>query len=281
MLSGAAQPRGRRMFRELLVPIDLSEPQAATRAIAMAANLAARWDAGLTFLSIVAPPAEDEAGAEHSARAAAALAALIGDRVPHRRPCLLVKVGGSVSGRIMEAVEERGIDLVVMASHNPEVTDYLIGSNAAHVAVHAPCSVLIVRGREGPRFRSVLVPVNPELPDTASRALAVAEDIARSHGAELSAVAVQPLVIGETGSSPPDVRPRLEAFLAERMGGQCPELVVRLGGSVSGEIRDVAEEIGADLIVMGSRGPHFTESLIGSNAAHVALHAAVSVMVVR
>jgi nucleotide-binding universal stress UspA family protein len=32
-----------------------------------------------------------------------------------------------------------------MGSHDPHFTDYLIGSNAAHVALHTPCSVLVVR----------------------------------------------------------------------------------------------------------------------------------------
>ena len=50
-----------------------------------------------------------------------------------------------ISGRIIEMVEEKHIDLVVMAAHDPRVTDYLIGSNAAHVVLHAPCSVLVVR----------------------------------------------------------------------------------------------------------------------------------------
>jgi nucleotide-binding universal stress UspA family protein len=42
-------------------------------------------------------------------------------------------------------VEDKKIDLIVMASHDPRVTDYLIGSNAAHVVLHGPCSVLVVR----------------------------------------------------------------------------------------------------------------------------------------
>jgi universal stress protein F len=32
-----------------------------------------------------------------------------------------------------------------MASHRPEMRDYLIGPNAAHVAQHASCSVLVLR----------------------------------------------------------------------------------------------------------------------------------------
>ena len=37
-------------------------------------------------------------------------------------------------------------DLIVMASHRPELKDYLIGPNAARVVRHADCSVQVVRG---------------------------------------------------------------------------------------------------------------------------------------
>ena len=36
-------------------------------------------------------------------------------------------------------------DLIVMASHRPELKDYLLGPNAARVVRHADQSVLVVR----------------------------------------------------------------------------------------------------------------------------------------
>ena len=45
----------------------------------------------------------------------------------------------------LTAARDRDVDLIVMASHRPEMLDYLIGPNAAHVARHAACSVLILR----------------------------------------------------------------------------------------------------------------------------------------
>jgi nucleotide-binding universal stress UspA family protein len=35
--------------------------------------------------------------------------------------------------------------MIVMASHRPELKDYLLGPNAARVVRHAECSVLVVR----------------------------------------------------------------------------------------------------------------------------------------
>ena len=36
-------------------------------------------------------------------------------------------------------------ELVIIASHRPDITTYLLGSNAAAVVRHADCSVLVVR----------------------------------------------------------------------------------------------------------------------------------------
>lgn len=57
-----------------------------------------------------------------------------------------VEEGGTISSDILKAAHERSIDLIVMASHKPMAKDYLFGSHAGHIALHAPCSVFVVRG---------------------------------------------------------------------------------------------------------------------------------------
>jgi nucleotide-binding universal stress UspA family protein len=52
---------------------------------------------------------------------------------------------GSIYAEILRASRDAGADLIVMASHRPEMKDYLIGANAARVVRHADCSVLVVR----------------------------------------------------------------------------------------------------------------------------------------
>ncbi len=54
-------------------------------------------------------------------------------------------VTGHVSRTIVEHAEAAGIDCIVMGSHKPELVDYLIGSTAARVVRHAPCSVHVYR----------------------------------------------------------------------------------------------------------------------------------------
>ncbi len=52
---------------------------------------------------------------------------------------------GAASGQIIEAAENCGADLIMIASHRPGLSDYFIGSTAARVVRHAQCSVLISR----------------------------------------------------------------------------------------------------------------------------------------
>jgi nucleotide-binding universal stress UspA family protein len=56
--------------------------------------------------------------------------------------------------------------------------------------------------------------------------------------------------------------------------------VVRIGG-VYHEILDVADEEGADLVVVGSHRPAMATYLLGSNATAIVRHARCSVLVVR
>lgn len=52
---------------------------------------------------------------------------------------------GGAAGQIIEAANDTGADLIMIASHRPGLSDYFIGSTAARVVRHAQCSVLITR----------------------------------------------------------------------------------------------------------------------------------------
>jgi nucleotide-binding universal stress UspA family protein len=51
-----------------------------------------------------------------------------------------------MSTKILDASNRFGADLILMASHRPELKDYLLGPNASRVVRHAQCSVLVVSG---------------------------------------------------------------------------------------------------------------------------------------
>ena len=46
---------------------------------------------------------------------------------------------------ILDVAEEKHVDLIVIASHQPGLQDYFLGSTAAKVVRHAKCSVLVMR----------------------------------------------------------------------------------------------------------------------------------------
>ncbi len=52
---------------------------------------------------------------------------------------------GSVYKEILALADAIDVDMIVMASHRPEMKEYLLGPNAARVVRHAKQSVTIIR----------------------------------------------------------------------------------------------------------------------------------------
>lgn len=52
---------------------------------------------------------------------------------------------GNVYKEILACADEIDADMIVMASHRPEMKDYLLGPNAARVVRHANQSVTVIR----------------------------------------------------------------------------------------------------------------------------------------
>ena len=46
---------------------------------------------------------------------------------------------------VIATAKSLGAELIIVGSHKPDVSDYLLGSNAARIVRHADCSVLVVR----------------------------------------------------------------------------------------------------------------------------------------
>lgn len=59
--------------------------------------------------------------------------------------CETVVRKGAVHRQILKLADERKVDVIVMDSANPKVTDYLLGTTASHIVTHAKCSVFVVR----------------------------------------------------------------------------------------------------------------------------------------
>jgi nucleotide-binding universal stress UspA family protein len=139
------------VFQHILIPVDLDEPSSWTKAMPAAAALAKAFDAQVTAMTVITNR-DAQAQAAWSTISYSALVdkttaqlAEIADRELGRGRAAVRVGSGSVYGAILDAAVDIAADLIVMSSHRPAMREFLIGANAARVARHAKCSVMIVR----------------------------------------------------------------------------------------------------------------------------------------
>ena len=143
-------------IRSILCALDLSQPEIDDRPLLVAADLARHHGAQLDVMTVVPSFGVGEVssffpeGYQDRARESARqrlrehVAEVLGEdgsgiQVRHE-----VAVG-KVYREVLRVAGEAGSDLIVVGAHNPELRDYLLGSNAARIARHATCSVYVVR----------------------------------------------------------------------------------------------------------------------------------------
>jgi nucleotide-binding universal stress UspA family protein len=142
------------MSREILLPVDLSDPEHQRKAVADAVALAKTFGARLHVLAVVPDFGMAIVGGffpedyERQALAAAnkELHEFVRSHVPADVAVQHIVGHGTIYREIMHYADRTGCDLIIMASHRPQVQDFLLGSNAANVVRHAKQSVLVIRG---------------------------------------------------------------------------------------------------------------------------------------
>ena len=143
------------MFRQILVPIDLSDLELAKPAIANAAAMAKQSGGTLRLINVLpltpvmlaeyVPPDFEVQQRKASEDALAIVVKETG--LGPERVSSTVRQGG-IYQEILEEATSIGADLIVMSSHRPQrsgIRTYFLGSNAGHVVRYAKCSVLVVR----------------------------------------------------------------------------------------------------------------------------------------
>jgi nucleotide-binding universal stress UspA family protein len=140
------------MYRRILLAVDLSDEAETPKGLAEALEIVNCSQGELrlvnvqpllpaTFMEYV--PADFDA--EQERRAHEALDELSA-RVPLPKERLSTAVAsGGVYHELLREAQEWGADLIVVGSHRPVMSDYLLGSNAKTIVRHAECSVLVVR----------------------------------------------------------------------------------------------------------------------------------------
>ncbi|MDN2567767.1 universal stress protein [Aquibium sp. A9E412] len=141
------------MFKTVLLPIDLSAAASWSKALPAALHLAGPQ--GVLHVVTVVPDfglsvvggyfdRDFEKKALHEV--GEKLSAWIGRNVPDEVEVHPHVMHGRVYDQIISAADRLGVEAIVMASHTPELSDYLLGPNAARVVRHARQSVFVVRG---------------------------------------------------------------------------------------------------------------------------------------
>ena len=213
-----------------------------------------------------------------------------------------IALDGSPKSVILDEAEAFGADLIVVGSHGyGTIEGFWLGSVSHAVALHATCSVEIVRGaKSGEQAWRILLAI-----DGSEQGEAAVEEISRQpfpDGSEVRVISVVerpylPLAYPGDGINM-NVYAEVEKSYLQRASAAVEDAAIRLRagsesnklgittGVLSGSPKEVileeADAFGADLIVVGSHGYGMVERfLLGSVSQAVALHAKCSVEIVR
>jgi nucleotide-binding universal stress UspA family protein len=140
------------MFKKILVPVDLAEPDIAKPAIDKAIELVRASQGSLRIVNVLpmtpvmlaeyVPPDFD---VQQRKSAEDALKKLVEESgLDPSRVSGTVRQGG-IYHEVIEEAKAVDADLIVMTSHRPDMRSYFLGSNAGHVVRYASCSVLVLR----------------------------------------------------------------------------------------------------------------------------------------
>ncbi len=141
------------MYKKILHTVDLNEDASWKKALPTAVEYAKAFGADLhvaTVLPDFGMPMvrgffPDDFQEKAQTDVEDKLAAFCAEHIPSEIGTHSVVRVGNVYEEILKLADEISCDLIVMASHRPELKDYLLGPNAARVVRHANCSVLVVR----------------------------------------------------------------------------------------------------------------------------------------
>lgn len=214
-----------------------------------------------------------------------------------------VSLPGDPKRVILDRAKETKADFVFVGSQGVSaLARFLTGSVASGVVRYAPCTVEIVRARQGKTAGVHKILLATDGSPSSDRAAQSIADRPWADGTEIEVLSVVELSLG-TGQAwlePPYVdNEQLEEQRAEAMqraqkavasavqilSKAFPHVGESISVLVSGPkavITEQADQTGADLIVVGSHGHRGIERfMLGSVSEGVALHAHCSVEVVR
>jgi nucleotide-binding universal stress UspA family protein len=286
------------MFHSILAAVDGSPP--ATRAVALAAGIAARQGARLTLLTAVPGPATAMLPPVMAIDAAGDTDRILEEATAH------VPAGVTMTTRVASApaaqaitreVEGGGHDLVVLGSRGRgAMRSTLMGSVARSVVGSSAIPVLVVRSTTDPPagdaarpFARILVAVDGT--EESKVALGQAADLARTEGATLTVLTA--ISVHRSPGMPESALVRLEADAEEygrsvlddalaQVAESATASAVLAWGQVEPAILAQIRTGDHDLLVIGSRGRGTVRAtLLGSVGYAMLRRCAIPVLITR
>ena len=69
----------------------------------------------------------------------------LAERVAEAPDVKAVMLKGHTARALIDYAEKVGADCIIVGSHKPGVSDFFLGSTAARIVRHAPCTVIVLR----------------------------------------------------------------------------------------------------------------------------------------
>lgn len=296
-------------IERILFPTDFSE--SSRQALPYAVALAETHDAELHLLHASVLHASDPANPSHQfpemanlqeqleERADARMKEMIREHAPE--PLTVVREqhrGISAPPVILEYVEERDIDLVVMGTHGRRGLRHLmLGSVTEEVVRRAPCPVLTAREQETPGpvegFEKILAPV--DFSEHSELALGHALGLAQESDAALQLLhVVEEVTYPDFYYPTPVTGQQMAAQIKERVTERLQGALSRIAdagvradlhvieGHPASSIAEFAADEGSDLVVVGTHGlTGVKRALLGSVAEGVIRRTVPPVLTVK
>lgn len=136
------------MYKNILVPIDIAHSEKASEMIAVAEKLSDE-KSNLILLTVVYnlpayTPVDLTSDYFEIAKneAKAELSKMSGKT--NLKSIVEIQIGDA-HNNILETAKDKKADLIIIGSHKPGFSDYLLGSTASRVVRHAQCPVMVLR----------------------------------------------------------------------------------------------------------------------------------------
>ncbi|MDU8913199.1 universal stress protein [Aestuariicoccus sp. MJ-SS9] len=137
------------MFTRIMVPVDLAHADRLERALACAGDLGMHYGATVIYVGVsAATPGSIAHTPEEFGQKLAAFAEMQGQRfgvTAESHPVISHDPAIDLDPSLLKAVTDTSADLVVMASHIPNVVDHFWPSNGGTIASRADVSVMVIR----------------------------------------------------------------------------------------------------------------------------------------